>query len=92
MNFDVGNALDDIRDMIPNFDFSNFASNEPIMFWRVPFFVKIVQDIKVDFDMTTKQKIVSWCLKATHAQDCLLVILIDGLGQHMSEMNSIILS
>ncbi|MCI61184.1 auxilin-like protein, partial [Trifolium medium] len=34
--------------------------------------------------MTTRQKTVFECLKAAHARDFLLAILIDGLGQHMS--------
>ncbi|MCI57391.1 hypothetical protein A2U01_0078642, partial [Trifolium medium] len=40
--------------------------------------------MEVDFVMTERQKAVFGCLKATHAQDFLLVIPIDGLGQHMS--------
>nr|GEX39371.1 putative reverse transcriptase domain-containing protein [Tanacetum cinerariifolium] len=36
------------------------------------------------FDMTMRQKVVFECLHAPHAQDFLLAILIDGLGQHMS--------
>jgi len=40
--------------------------------------------MKVKFDMTTKQKVIFGCLQAGHAQDFLLAILIDGLGQHMS--------
>jgi hypothetical protein len=42
-------------------------------------FGKIVQDTKVDFDMTTRQKAVFGCLEAAHAQDFLLAITIDGL-------------
>jgi len=36
--------------------------------------------------MTTRQKTIFWCLQATHTMDFLLVILIDGLSQHMSSM------
>ncbi|GJZ78586.1 hypothetical protein Tco_0643423 [Tanacetum coccineum] len=36
------------------------------------------------FDMTMRQKAVFECLRAPHAQDFLLAIPIDGLGQHMS--------
>jgi len=34
--------------------------------------------------MTTRQKAIFGCLQAAHAQDFLLAIPIDGLGQHMS--------
>jgi hypothetical protein len=47
-------------------------------------FDKIVQGLEVKFDVTTRQKIVFGCLQATHAQDFLLAIPIDGLDQHMS--------
>ncbi|XP_076930364.1 uncharacterized protein LOC143595136 [Bidens hawaiensis] len=36
------------------------------------------------FDMTSRQKAVIECLRAPHAQDFLLAVLIDGLGMHMS--------
>ncbi|GJZ32004.1 putative reverse transcriptase domain-containing protein [Tanacetum coccineum] len=39
---------------------------------------------EVDYDMTVRQKAVFECLQAPHAQDFLLPIPIDGLGQHMS--------
>ncbi|GJU74313.1 hypothetical protein Tco_1265718 [Tanacetum coccineum] len=44
----------------------------------------MVKDIEVHFDMTMRQKAVFECLRAPHAQDFLLAIPIDGLGQHMS--------
>ncbi|GJR10423.1 RNA-directed DNA polymerase, eukaryota, reverse transcriptase zinc-binding domain protein [Tanacetum coccineum] len=40
--------------------------------------------MKVHFNMTMRQKAVFKCLRAPHAQDFLLAIPIDGLGQHMS--------
>lgn len=48
------------------------------------FFSKIVKDMEIHFDMTIRQKAVFECLRAPHAQDFLLAIPIDGLGQHMS--------
>ena len=42
--------------------------------------------MEVDFEMTNRQKTVFGCLKAAHAQDFLLTIPIDGLGQHMSSL------
>ena len=47
-------------------------------------FSKSVEDMEVKFDMTTRQKAIFGCLQAAHAQDFLLAIMIDGLGQHMS--------
>ncbi|PNX97144.1 auxilin-like protein [Trifolium pratense] len=40
--------------------------------------------MEVGFNMTTRGKAVFGCLKGAHAQDFLLAISIDGLGQHMS--------
>nr|GEW04525.1 putative reverse transcriptase domain-containing protein [Tanacetum cinerariifolium] len=45
----------------------------------------MVKDMEVHFDMTIRQKAVFECLRASHAQDFLLAILIDGFGQHMSQ-------
>jgi hypothetical protein len=42
--------------------------------------------MKVNFDMTTKQKTILGCLHATHAHDSLLSIPIHGLGHHMSQV------
>jgi len=39
--------------------------------------------MQVKFDMTTRHKANLGCLQATHAQNFLLPILIDGLGQHV---------
>jgi len=40
--------------------------------------------MEVKFHMTTRQKTIFGCLQEAHAQDFLLAIPIDGLGQHMS--------
>jgi len=40
--------------------------------------------MEVKFDMTTRQNTIFGCVQAAHAQDFLLAIPIDGLGQHMS--------
>ncbi|GKC29638.1 hypothetical protein Tco_1036932 [Tanacetum coccineum] len=55
-------------------------------------FSEMVKDMEVHFDMTVRQKAVIECLRAPHAQDFLLAISIDGLGQHMSpvEYNTIL--
>ena len=42
--------------------------------------------MEVHFDMTVRNKYVFECLRAPHAQDFLLAIPIDGLGQHMSSV------
>ncbi|GJV15438.1 hypothetical protein Tco_1360761 [Tanacetum coccineum] len=44
----------------------------------------MVKDIEAYFDMIGRQKAVFECLRAPHAQDFLLAILIDRLDQHMS--------
>ncbi|XP_022042194.1 uncharacterized protein LOC110944857 [Helianthus annuus] len=77
MDSDYVCALACLRDTIPSFDFSGFANKDtaplkPNMHWR--------------FDLTVRQKAVFECLRAPHAQDFLLAIPIDGLGQHMSPM------
>ncbi|GJW22081.1 hypothetical protein Tco_0032703 [Tanacetum coccineum] len=47
-------------------------------------FSEMVKDMEVLFDMIVRQKAVFEYLRAPHAQDFLLAIPIDGLGQHMS--------
>nr|GEY87980.1 putative reverse transcriptase domain-containing protein [Tanacetum cinerariifolium] len=47
-------------------------------------FSEMVKDMKVHLHMTVRLNAVFECLCAPHAQDNLLAILIDGLGQHMS--------
>ncbi|MCH80439.1 hypothetical protein A2U01_0001207 [Trifolium medium] len=46
--------------------------------------VENIVDMEFDFAVTIRQKAIFGCLKAAHAQDFLLAIPIDGLGQHMS--------
>ncbi|KAK2443362.1 hypothetical protein QL285_014474 [Trifolium repens] len=89
MDSDFDNALDGLRSTIATVDFSNFASKDTLPrkaqhILASVLFDKIVQDMEVDFDMTTRQKTVFGCLKATHAQNFLLAFPIDGLDQHMS--------
>ncbi|GJU77605.1 putative reverse transcriptase domain-containing protein [Tanacetum coccineum] len=55
---------------------------KPNKHWRVPFLVKW----STIWDMTVRQKAVFECLRAQHAQDLLLAIRIDELGQHMSPL------
>ncbi|KAK2384599.1 hypothetical protein QL285_071930 [Trifolium repens] len=88
MDSDFDNALDGLRSTIPTVDFGNFASKDTVPrkaqhVLASVHFGKIVQDMEVDFDMTTRQKAIFGCLKAAHAQDYLLAIHIDGLGRHM---------
>jgi hypothetical protein len=89
MDSDFHTALDGLRDMIPTFDLSSFASKDTVPHkaqhtLASGLFSKIVQDMEVNFKMTIRQKAVFGCLRASHAQDFLLAIPIDGLGQHMS--------
>ena len=89
MDDDYVSALACLRDTIPSFDFSSFINKNTGPFKTQQtlsniLFSEMVKDIKVHFDMTMRQKAVFECLRAPHAQDFLLAILIDGLGQHMS--------
>jgi hypothetical protein len=65
MDSDFDNVLDDLRDTVPPKAQHVLAS---------VLFGIIVQDMKVDFDMTTDKKPFFGCLEATHAQDFLLDI------------------
>jgi hypothetical protein len=89
MDSDFDSALDGLHETIPSFDLSNFTRKDtvPLKAQHVlarALFGKIVQDMEVKFNMTTREKAVFGCLRAAHAQDFLLAIPIDGLGQHMS--------
>jgi len=89
MDSDFDNALDGLRGTIQDFDVNSFTSKDivPPKAQNVlasALFSKSVQDMKVKFDMTTRQKAIFGCLQAPHAQDFLLAIPIDELGQHMS--------
>nr|GEU99855.1 auxilin-like protein [Tanacetum cinerariifolium] len=89
MDDDYVSALACLRDTIPSFDFNGFTNEDTVTSkaQQTPanvLFSEMVKDMKVHFDMTMRQKAVFECLRAPHAQDFLLAILIDGLGQHMS--------
>jgi hypothetical protein len=89
MNSDFDNTLDGLRSTISDFDVSSFISKDTVPpkaqhVLASSLFSKSVQDMKFKFDMTTRQKTILGCLQAAHAQEFLLAIPIDGLGQHMS--------
>nr|GEV42444.1 putative reverse transcriptase domain-containing protein [Tanacetum cinerariifolium] len=89
MNDDYVSALACLRDTILSFDVSGFTNKDTVPSKAQQtmvnvFFSKMIKDMKVHFDMTMRQKTVIKCLRAPHAHDFLLAILIDGLGQHMS--------
>nr|GFA89270.1 putative reverse transcriptase domain-containing protein [Tanacetum cinerariifolium] len=89
MDDDYVFALACLRDTIPSFGVSGFTNKDtvPSKAHQTPtnvFFSEMVKDMEVPFDMTMRQKAVFECLRASHAQDFLLAIPIDGLGQHMS--------
>ncbi|GJX09420.1 hypothetical protein Tco_0199279 [Tanacetum coccineum] len=82
-------ALDCLRDTIPSFDYSCFTNKDTVpskvqQTLASALFSEMVKDMEVHLDMTVRQKAVFECLRAPHAQDNLLAIIIDGLGQHMS--------
>ncbi|KAF5765692.1 hypothetical protein HanXRQr2_Chr15g0706721 [Helianthus annuus] len=89
MDSDYFCALACLRDTIPSFDFSGFTNKDTAPpkaqhALASALFSKIVNEIEVQFDLTVRQKAVFECLRAPHAQDFLLAMPIDGLGQHMS--------
>ncbi|KAL7603985.1 hypothetical protein Lser_V15G19890 [Lactuca serriola] len=89
MDYDYDCALAALRNKLPDFDLNNFTTKDTAPpksqnTLASALFRKIVQDMEMHFNMTTRQKAVFQCLRAPHAQDFLLAIPIDGLGQHMS--------
>jgi hypothetical protein len=74
MDSDFDNVLDGLRGTIPYFDISSFTCKDivPPKAQHVlasALFSKSVQDMKVKFDMTTRQNAVLGCLQAAYAQD-----------------------
>ncbi|GJY76888.1 hypothetical protein Tco_0482004 [Tanacetum coccineum] len=89
MNDDYVSVLACLHGMIPSFDFSFFTNKDTAPFKAQQtlanaFFREMVKDMEAHFDMTMRDKAVFECLSAPHAQDFLLAIPIDKLGQHMS--------
>ncbi|GKB81617.1 hypothetical protein Tco_0948512 [Tanacetum coccineum] len=89
MDYDYVIALACLHDTIPSFDFSGFTNKDTVpckgqQTLTNVLFSEMVKDMEVHFDLNMRQKAVFECLHAPHAQDFLLAILIDGLGQHMS--------
>ncbi|GJU97635.1 hypothetical protein Tco_1326906 [Tanacetum coccineum] len=89
MDDDYVSTLACLCDTIPSFDFSGFTNKDTVpskaqKTLTSVLFSEILKDMEVHFDMTMRQKAVFECLRAPHAQDFLLAILIDELGQHMS--------
>nr|GEU51982.1 putative reverse transcriptase domain-containing protein [Tanacetum cinerariifolium] len=91
MDDDYVSALACLCDTIPSFDFSSFTNKDIVpskaqQTLENVLFSEMVRDVEVHFDITIRQKAVFKCLRAPHAKDFLLAILIDGLGQHMSPL------
>ncbi|GJX60343.1 hypothetical protein Tco_0291733 [Tanacetum coccineum] len=89
MDDDYVSALACLRDTIPSFDFNVFTNKDTTpskaqQTLTSAIFSEMVKDMEVHFDMSVRQKAVFECLRASHAQDFLLAIPIDGLSQHMS--------
>ncbi|GJW52225.1 putative reverse transcriptase domain-containing protein [Tanacetum coccineum] len=89
MDDDYVSTLACLRDTILSFDFSCFTNKDTApskakQTLASALFSEMVKDMEVHFDMTMRQKAIFKCLRAPHAQDFLLAIPIDGLGQHMS--------
>ena len=82
-------ALGNLQDSIPEFDLSVFTVKNTVprkaqQVLAGALFGKIVQEMEVAFNLTSRQKAVFKCLQSVHSQDFLLAIPIDGLGQCMS--------
>jgi len=89
MNSDFVNALVGFCSTVSDFNVNNFTSKDTVPpkakhVLASVLFSKSVQDMKVKFDMTTRQKIVFGCLQASHAHNFLLAIQIEGLRRYMS--------
>ena len=89
LRFDI--ALNGLYVAIPYFNLSNFTSKDTVPpkvqhILASVLFYKIVKDMNVKFDMTIRQKAIFDCLQDAHAHNFLLVISLDGLGQHMSRV------
>nr|GEV09763.1 putative reverse transcriptase domain-containing protein [Tanacetum cinerariifolium] len=89
MDDDYVSTLACLRDTIPSFDVIDFTNKDTVpskaqQTLANVFFSEMVKDMEVHFDMTMRQKAVFEYLRAPHAQDFLLAILIEWLGQHMS--------
>ncbi|GJS71154.1 putative reverse transcriptase domain-containing protein [Tanacetum coccineum] len=89
MDDDYVSALACLRGTILSFDFSCFTNKDTAQpkaqqTLVIALVSEMVKDMEAHFDMTVRQKAVFECLRAPHAQDFLLAIPIDGLGQHMS--------
>ena len=82
-------ALGNLQDSIPEFDLSVFTVKNTVprkaqQVLASALFGKIVQEMEVTFNLTSRQKAVFKCLQSAHSQDFLLVLPIDGFGQCMS--------
>lgn len=89
MDLDFHRAFDGLSVVIPGFDLTSFIRKDTALpkakhVLASALLSKNVQDIDVKFDMTTRPKTIFGCLQGADAQDFLLVIPIDVLGQHMS--------
>ncbi|GKB23038.1 hypothetical protein Tco_0862439 [Tanacetum coccineum] len=88
MDDDYVSALACLRGTIPSFDFSCFTNKDTTPFKAQQntsecLFSEMIKDMEAHFDMTVRQKAVFESLRAPHAQDFLLAIPINKLGQHM---------
>ncbi|KAL6558402.1 hypothetical protein OROMI_018753 [Orobanche minor] len=82
-------ALEALQATLLDYDFSSFTSKDtaPLKAQSIlasALFGKVVKDMDRDYELSDRQKAVFDCLRATHAQDFLLAIPIEGLGQKMS--------
>ncbi|KAF5800885.1 hypothetical protein HanXRQr2_Chr06g0241771 [Helianthus annuus] len=86
---DYQQALERLNVSLPDLDIGGFsnkdtAPSKPQKTLANALFSKIAQSLGEAFDLSPRQKAVFECLKGPHAQEFLIVIPIEGLGQCMS--------
>lgn len=90
VNSNFNRTLDYLSGTLSDFDLSSFTRNNhrPLKTHQVltsSLFDKHVHDMKVKYDITTRQKIIFCCyLQAAHAHDFLQTISVDSLDHYMS--------
>ncbi|GJT58985.1 putative reverse transcriptase domain-containing protein [Tanacetum coccineum] len=89
MDDDYVSALVCLRNTNLSFDFSCFTNKDTAPFkahqtQASTLFSEMVKDMEAHFDIIVRHETVFECIRAPHAQDFLLAIPIDGLGQLMS--------
>ncbi|KAJ0823139.1 hypothetical protein HanPSC8_Chr16g0740401 [Helianthus annuus] len=89
---DYVSALERLHKSLPDSDLGGFSNKDtaprkPQKTLANALCCRITQSLGEDFHLSPRQKAVIECLQRPHAQDFLTVIPIEGLGQHMFQVN-----